>query len=386
MSWRSACAPVAGLVLLVLSTLPAAGIEPEAVADAIGAALTKGGNGQATYESATRDGDNVIIKGFTLSGSSSQQSLRFEDAIVESPTEDGAGLFHSPRVTFRDGMADGEPSGSIASAEATDVTVLDPGKVEGDGFAEAILYRSAEIKKVRIMRDSEPRELNVERIAVQFSDTAIDAPRDVSATVEGLSVSPDVFKHRRFAILARARLRLEDLGYDALVFDMDLDGTWDRAAGTLTIGDSNLVFRDNAKVSVSGMVGNLPDPRVLNDADVVAQVAKLVFHRLIARYEEMSFAGRVFDLMASEQEVSRGEYTEQLSQALPFLLAPLTHPVFREELITALRAFFQNPHSLTVTIDPESPISGSEIISTARKALGTLPERLNASVSANAQE
>jgi hypothetical protein len=369
-----------------LGAFPAAGIEAGAVADALGAALTKGSTAQATYDSAAFNGEDVVIDGLTLSGSQSAQSVRFSEAVVESPADDATGLFHSRRITFTDGTALGEPSGTVASVTATDVTVLDPAKVEGEGFAEAILYRTAEIRDVRVSRDSEPTELAVQRIAIQFGDAASDAPREASGTVEGLTISPDLFAHRRFAILARARLRLEELGYEALVFDIDWTGSWDKPAGTMAIRQSTVTFRDNAEVSVTGTVGNLPDPRVLNDEHVLTQVLKLEFHDLVARYEENSLLGRVFDLMAKEQEVSRAEYTEQLSQALPFLLASLTHPAFRDQLIAQLRVFLQDPRSLTLTIDPETPISGTDIINVAKSALGTLPDRLNATVSANGQD
>ncbi|MGH6923163.1 MAG: hypothetical protein ACRED5_05275 [Propylenella sp.] len=386
MSLRSARALLAGLPVLLFTALPAAGLEANAIADAIGAALTKGSRAQATYDAAAFDGENVVIKGFTFTGSTSADSVRFEETVVESPTEDGTGLFHSPRVTLTKGTAAGEPGGTVGSVTATDVTVLDPATVEGEGFAESVLYRTAEIHDVHALRESEPTDLAVERIAVEFGPTDGDAPRDVSGTIEGLTVSPDLFAHRRFAILARGRLRLEKLGFEKLVFDAEWTGSWDKTAGTMAISDSTFTFRDNAEVTVTGTVGSLPDPRVLNDADVVAQIAKLEFHDLVARYQEGALAGRVFDLMAEEQELSRPEYVEQLSQALPFLLANLTHAAFREKLIAALRAFIQDPLSFTIAIEPEEPISGNEIVSIAKSAPGTLPDRLKASVSANGEE
>ncbi len=386
MPQRYARSPLVGLALLSFAIVPAAALEPNAVADALGAALTKGSQAQASYEAATLADGNVVITGLTLSGTASAQAVRFNEALVESPTEDDAALFRSPRITLTDGMALGDRSGSVGAIIATDVTVLDPETVEGEGFAEAILYRSAEIRDVKVTRNSVPRDMAVERISVAFAEAGGDGPRDVSGTVEGLSVSGDVFEHRRFSILARARLRLEELNYEALVFDADWAGTWDKAAGTMAIRESTFTFRDNAKVSATGTVGNLPDPRVLNDADVVSQVAKLQFHDLVARYEEVAFAGRVFDLMANEQELTRAEYVDQLSLALPFLLASLTHPDFREELIEGLRTFFREPRSLTLTIDPEKPISGTEIIRIGRSELGALPDRLKAKVHANGEE
>lgn len=371
--------------LLAVTAWPASAIEPAAVADALGAALTRGANAEASYEAVALDGENVVVDGLTLTGTKSEQAIRFEQAVVESPAEDGTGLFKSPRITLSAGAATGGERGSVGSVTATDVTVLDPEAVESESFTEAFLYGGVEIKDVKVVRDSVPSELSVGRVSVSLSDANGDAPQDMTGRVEGFSVTGDIFTHRRFSILARARLRLEELGYDALVFDADWRGTWDRAAGTVTISESSLDFRDNARFVASGTVGNLPDPRVFNDADMVAQVAKLRFHDFVARYEEVAFAGRVFDLLAREQELSRSEYIEQLSLALPFLLASLTHPTFREDLIAMLRAFFKDPRSLTLSIDPEAPISGTEIIDIAKSELGDLPDRLKASVSANGQ-
>jgi hypothetical protein len=371
-----AAALLAGSALLLLTTLPAAAIEPQAVADAIGAALTKDGKAEASYESAALDGENVVIAGFTLTSGSGAHSVRFEQAVIESPTEDGAGVFQSPRMTFTGGTASGGPSGTVGSATATDVTVLDPAEVKAGGLAQAILYSAAEIRDVRIARDSEPHELTVERITLKSSEVVDDAQQEVAGLVEGLSVSPEM--------LARGRFNPEKLGYQALVFDITWDGTLDLAGNAMTIRDSVLSFRNGGSVSITGTVSNLPDPRVLNDADVAAKISGVELHDLTIRYEDNSLLGRLLDLLAGEQGLSRNEYVQQISAALPFLLAALTHPQFRSELIQVLGAFLQDPRSLTLTIEPEPPISAGEIRSMARSAPGDLPDRLKASLTANA--
>lgn len=374
MSLRAA-APLAGAALLFLTALPAAAIEPQAVADAIGAALTKDGKSEASYDSAALDGGNVVIQGFTLTSASGAHSVRFEQAVVESPTEDGAGVFQSPRMTFTGGSMTGRTTGTIGSATATEVTVLDPAEVKTGGFAQAILYSTAEIGDVRVTRNSEPHELTVERIALQ-SGMVGEAQQEVAGRVEGLSVSPD--------ILERGRFNPEKLGYDALVFDITWDTTLDLAEDAVTIRDSTLSFRNGGSVSVAGQVSNLPDPRVLNDADVAAKVSGVELHDLAIRYEDNSLFGRVLDLLAGEQGLSRNEYVQQISAALPFLLAALTQPRFRSELIQVLGAFLQDPRSLTLTIKPEPPISADEIGRMAKSAPGDLPDRLGVSVTANA--
>jgi hypothetical protein len=374
MSLRVA-APLLGSALLFLTTLPASAVEPQAVADAIGAALTKNGKSEASYESAVLEGGDVVIKGFTLTSGSGSHTVRFEEAIVESPTEDGPGVFQSPRMTFTGGTTSGEPNGSIGSAMATDVTVLDPADVETEGFAQAILYRTAEIDDVRMAPDSAPDAVTVERITLQ-SDGAVEGPlQEMAGTIEGVSVAP--------GFLPRGRFNPQKLGYDALVFDIAWDGVLDLDQNAMTVRNSTLSFRNGGSIQITGTVSNLPDPRVLNDADVVAKVSGVELRDLTIRYEDNSLFGRLLDLLAGEQGLSREAYVQQISAALPFLLAALTHPQFRSELIQVLGVFLQNPRSLTLTIEPEPPITAGEIRSMAKSAPGDLPERLRASVTAN---
>lgn len=378
MPQRDASAMLAGWVLVCFSTLPASAIDAETVADAIGAALIKGGKAQFSYDAARMDGENVVIEGLALSRTSSEESLRFATTVVESPAEDDIGLFHSPRITFGVGAAVGEPSGSIASAVATDVVVLDPAEVESEGFAESVLYRTAEVTDVHFTRDSAPRDVSLQHAALSFGDRLEDGRQDISGTIEGLAISPDFF--------ARGRFKAEELGYDTLVFDIAFEGSLNRADGTVAIRSSSVTLRDGGVLSISGTVGDLPDPRVLNDSNVLGRATQVVLHDLVVSYRDSAFLGRLLDFLADEQELTRAEYVEQLSAALPFLLAPLTDPEFRQELIDALDAFLRDPKSLTFKLAPETPISAKEVRGMARSSLGEVPGRLRAAVSANSQE
>jgi hypothetical protein len=378
MPLRFVGALLAGSALLCVSALPANAIGPKAVADAIGAALVKGGKAEFSYDAATMDGDNVVIEGFTLLRDASEESLRFETTVVESPADDDIGIFRSPRIAFLNGTATGEPSGSVASAVATDVVVLDPSEVESEGFAESVRYGRAEVTDARFARDSAPRDVALKDAAMSFGDRLDDGRQSISGIMQGLTISPDMF--------TRGRFKPEALGYNNLVFDIAFEGTLNRSDGTVAIQSSTVTLREGGTLSISGTVGDIPDPRVLNDSDVISSATQVELHDLVVSYQDSAFLGRLLDFLASEQELTRDEYVEQLSAALPFLLAPLTHPEFRQKLIDALNAFLRNPQSLTFQMAPDTPISAKEVRQMARSALGEVPDRLHASVSANSQE
>ena len=61
--------------------------------------------------------------------------VTFEEVVIESPTEGDNGVFESPRITFTGGTVAGESNGTIGNATMTEVTVLDPAKVQGGGLS-----------------------------------------------------------------------------------------------------------------------------------------------------------------------------------------------------------------------------------------------------------
>ena len=104
------------------------------------------------------------------------------------------------------------------------------------------------------------------------------------------------------------------------------------------------------------------------------------------RYQDQSLAGRILDMLAKQQGISRADYAKQISGALPFLLAALNNPAFQNQVADAVGTFLQDPKSLTVKLAPKTPVTGAEIMSIAGSSPQTLPDRLNASVTANTAE
>ena len=110
------------------------------------------------------------------------------------------------------------------------------------------------------------------------------------------------------------------------MLDVSWDGSRDVAAKTVTIRDFTLSIQDGGDLSIAGVVGELPDPRTLNDPARPANVTKTKVHELTIRYDDNSLAGRVLDFLAKQQGMSRADYAKQISAALPFLLDRAQQP------------------------------------------------------------
>jgi hypothetical protein len=359
---------------LVGTTLPVSAIEAEAVGQALTAALSATGRNKVTYDAARQDGANVVLEGFTLDNGDGD-IVRFAQAVVESPTEGGAGVFDSARIVFNEGAISGESTGAIGGASITNATVFDPKAVPANSPTGAVIFANLEANDLRFTAKDQPGELTIARIGVETGNVVEGVPQDNKGTVDDLTIPPEYFNN--------SQVKPSTIGYDKLVFDVTWDGSRDLAADTVTVRDATISLQDGGTFKLTGKVGNVPEPRQMNDADATAKATEMEVHTLTFRYDDQSLAGRVLDLMAQQQGVDRAQYVQQISGALPFLLAALNNPEFQNQVAGALGAFLQDPKSLSVTIAPEAPISAAEIVGIASTAPQSLPERLKASVTAN---
>ncbi len=378
MSLRLFGVSLAATGLVVVSAVPAAAITPDAVAKALGAALTEGTNIAATYEAAKADGGNVVIKGLAVSRLSGDQSVRFDQVVVESPTTGDKGVFQSPLITFSGGTLTGTETGSIATASLTDATVLDASKLKGDSVGEGVLFKSAEIDTVSVAHAGEPGTVTIDRVSAQSGNVAGDVSQDSKGTVENIALSPDFFAQRSFTPAM--------IGLDNLAFDVSWDYSRDLAAKMLTIRDFTIHIHDGGSLSVDGVLGNLPDPRALDNAGAGSKASKAELHKLMISYHDELLVGHVLDALAKTQGLTREAYIEQLTAALPFLLITLNNPAFQSEVTGAVTSFLKDPKSFTISVEPDTPVSGTQLMSMMKTDPGTVLDRLKPSVTANSAE
>ncbi len=365
-------------VTLFAVTLPAGAIEAEPAAQALAAALTGDSKAKVSFDSARDEGGNIRIEGLSVADGDGDGTVRFANAVIQAPTEGGNGIFETPSITFSDGAISGKSKGSIAAATLTGVTVLDPTEVKETGPGKGLLFATAEATDLKIARDNQPGEVTVARVFVEVRNVVDNVPQDSRGTVEDITLPAEFF--------AEGKFKPQTIGYDKLTLDVSWDGLRDLAAKTMTIRDFTLSLQDGGDFSVTGIMGNLPEPSQLNDPNASSKAGATEVHTMTIRYDDKSLAGRVMDMLAEQQGITRQAYADQIAGALPFLLAALNNPEFQNEVAGALGAFLKDPRSLTVKLEPTAPVSGQDIMGIMQSAPQTLPDKLNASITANTAE
>jgi hypothetical protein len=320
------------------------------------------------------DGENIVISNFSIVRKSENDTVTFEDVTITSPIDSEKGVFESPEIDFSGGTIAGEASGSIGSATLTGVTVLDAAKTSG-GLAESVLFETAEANNLQITPKDQPGSISIAKLHVESSDVVDGIPQASKGSVEGIAIPPEIFSEATF--------KPDAIGYGELVLDVSWDGSRDLAAKTATINDFTLSVHDGGDLSISGVLGDLPDPHALNDPNAASSVSKTKVHSLTVRYDDHSLAGRILDFLAKQQGLARADYAKQISDALPFLLIALNNPAFQEQVATAVSGFLQDPKSITIEIAPDQPVSGDDLMALAKTDPGKIPDALKASISAN---
>ncbi|HWT29641.1 MAG TPA: hypothetical protein VN240_01300, partial [Propylenella sp.] len=306
---RFAAALLSGAALFA-TALPAFAIEPEAAADALAAALTGDSSAEADYDAARQDGSNIVITGLSVSHGGDDaggDSVSFAETVIESPTEGDQGVFDSPRISFNNGTISGESKGTIGNATLTDVTVLDPEEAEGDGPGQAVLFHTAEATGLKVALKDQPGEVSVGHIFMETGDIVDNLPLSSKGSVEDIAVPAEAFADSQFTP--------QTIGYENLVLGLTWDGSRDPAAKTLDLRDVTLSIKDGGDLKISGKFGNLPEPTALNDADAAAKAAAAEVHTVTVQYVDKSLAGRILDMLAQQQGISREEYAKQIAGA-----------------------------------------------------------------------
>ena len=117
-----------------------------------------------------------------------------------------------------------------------------------------------------------------------------------------------------------------------------------------------------------------------NEAAAFLLLAELKLGSLVIEVEDESMVDRGFTFAAAQQNRDPAAFREEIKAALPFLLGFLTDPIFRADVGGALQVFLDGNRSLTLRVQPESPVPLSELMVAAQTAPQTLSTLLGTKV------
>lgn len=382
MNFRArATTSIAAIAILALSGAPSLAASEAEISQAIKDIVASGGNrSDVNLGTATQTGDTLVYSGVSVSQPPDSNGTVREGKIatltLTNPDVDANGSLTADSLVA-EGVSATSNTGAGLRMERFEVTNLVAPKTNPSAQAPG---RYDQVTATNLTAtDENAQTVTVDRISLSNSDYVNDFPHKIDLAVEGIDV--DLSKATDEGVQ-----QLRALGYETLTFNIFGAGNYNQDGGSIDVSRLSLEGVDLGALTLTGQLGGFtpdviqmlqqpqPGPEVLTKVNVTSATLT---------YEDRSLATRVLDQQAQAAGATREAFAENLAAALPLILSSLQNPDFQTEVANAVGAFLKNPQRLSVTVKPETPMSIMEIIGVAQTAPQTLPNVLNADVTAN---
>ncbi|WP_224407449.1 hypothetical protein [Afifella sp. IM 167] len=363
--------------VLVAGLLGPAGIamaqDASAVSDAFAAAMSRGGEMEVKIGSASGGGDTVTLGEVSFVPKDGSTQTRFSQVELTGVAEAGDD-FAADAITMTDGAMSGDTTGTIGKVMIGEASF--PKKAAPDEKTR-VSYRRMTGAEISLTPKERTEPLTISTFTMDVSDIVDGVPQASKGNAEAVTIPLSYFP-------AGGRITPSDLGYEETVFDVTWEGSRNAGSKALSLDEVSLTLRDGGTLTAKGDLGGIGGEAAATDPLGGLGTMSVADFTLV--YEDNSLAGRVLEHFAKQQGMTREQYVDQLAAALPFMLGFLQNPEFQSKAAAALGTFLKDPRSLTVSLKPEAPVSGGQIVQLLSAAPQTIPDVLNATVTANQAE
>ena len=188
---------------------------------------------------------------------------------------------------------------------------------------------------------------------------------------------------------------LDAFGYSQIGVDADGEASWTADIGLL---DATIDYRvrDVADLrfdyAISGLTESWLDtvftmvPALEGNANPMAGMAilsPLGIKSALIEITDRSIVGRALAYYAAKQGLDTQTYRAQLQGALPFMLSMLGDPDLQKKTATALQAFLDGGHRLTIRLDPDDIVLLPMLVGAVTMSPKALVELLGGDISAS---
>ncbi|ORE97388.1 hypothetical protein [Aurantimonas sp. 22II-16-19i] len=346
------------------------------------------------YGSATSEGDDVILKAMTFSPKG------------EEPAQLGD-------ITFEDVTGSTEEGWKVARVPIADIDVT-----EGDSHTVATGMSIEGVELLPADRSSQPPakqfsafyfdKAGIEKLTVEKAGAKVFALSNASVdnTVNDDDTFSSDFNFGTFdADFTKAdpetAKTMTDLGYGTLGGAIEGSASWDPKTGTLSLDPFDINVENAGNLSFTyEMAGYTPNfiqsmqqiSQQMADNPEANQNAGMAMMGLMSQlslgsaditFTDDSLTGKLLDYYSKQQGMTPQQLISQVEAMVPAALAQLQNPEFQKQATDAVSTFLKDPKSLSVSIDPETPVPAMQIMGAAMGAPQTLPQVLSLQVTAN---
>ncbi len=225
--------------------------------------------------------------------------------------------------------------------------------------------------------DDEAEPIRYDAAKITMGGHIRQIPTQMGIAIDNLNIPASVIT------TPEVQQALQDLGYNAITGDLNIDLAWDEKTQTVALKDTYIRAREVGEISLGTEIGSIP--RALFE-DPVNNTMSAMFASLISaqvRFDNHSIYERLLDAQAK----NIGAPPEQLTAMVPFFvqhyLAELASPELAQEASDAIAAFVADPKNIRVSIKPDVPIPFVQLLMAGQQSRTDAIEILQPEIDVN---
>jgi hypothetical protein len=353
---------------------PAFAVDPTAVADQLVAAVNDATR-IATYETATEADGVVTITGFAVADDPNHTFANVAEIDIVNPVERDEGGFIADTVTLVDGEINDQANTlSWGRVDLSNVTVPFNVDLAAEGPPQIPLTAAA-VQNL-VFNPPQANDLLIDGVDLQLGDIIEGVPYTVAVTVTNVHVPTEMADN------ADAVDILKSMGFDSLVMDFTIAGTFDSDTDTLTANSISINIHDFGRVEISGVFSGVPLSMLQDPGGVDAILASAMVNSVHIRFDNGGAMQAFMTIQADMMGVAPEDAAYGLAVAFQ-LFMQVELPDLDPQIGTTVGAFLRDPRNITIDAVPAEPVPLLAIIPLITGNPNALPTLLDVAVTAN---
>lgn len=344
------------------------------------------------WKNARISGDDAVLEDVTLATAEDEfgvSNISFED-IVDDPEG-----YRVASISMDDISVDGEENFSLSVRGIGMNDILLPNDNVRDNYGGFIFYERAHIDDIRVYNgDTEVVALTDSSVTV--TPASPGSPMTYRGLVDHFSLDLSMAEgSEQWPII-------EALGYQRMTGKIESSGTWDPENGQLELTANNFTVDNAGTLGFSFNLGGYTrelvaslreiqktfaeNPEGDNSAQGLAMLGlmqQMGFKQAELSFADDSLTGKVLELVAQMQGMSKSDVVAIAKGAVPFAVAQLGSSDFTTAATRAVSTFLDDPKNIRITAKPANEVPFALIMAEGMSTPQGLIKTLNVTATAN---
>lgn len=372
----------------------ASALEAQDVAKSLRALMDSQGV-KAQWAGISESGATITLEDFSFTSADTPERVTLGDVTMKDVSEE-ANHYRVGDISLPSYQQTVDGGFTMRLDDMSASGLILPKDVDADPFGGVVRYDHARIGSATVSHDDK------QLFVLDSLDVQMMAPTEKDGTLEFRGTVKKFSADLKAVSKDREKARLDKLGYDTIAGKAEMAGSWRLSDGRLMLSQYEITVNDAGTFSMTlDISGYTPEfARTMREMSEKMQSAsdeekagqalamlglaqQLNFHGTMLRFTDDSLTNKVLDLVAKQRGSSPADLVKQLKALIPLQLTPVLGAELTGRVADAVGRYLDDPQSLEIRAEPESPLSLQVLMGAAMTSPEALSKKLGLKIVAN---